>query len=295
MCGYCTEVIAYDVAAAEKRGALPPIDLFAGATQHLQSTNDLHATLERIKAVAHSKDVAAINLVDDEAIICRAIDILVLKGFDSAEYQQLLRNTLFRKAIFRSCSRKRRQQAERLASAGAFGGLIDLLYRTETFTTSGGAQHLSLGSLLDDCTKAGEWYVAWWLDDETERDAEIDPEENWRFRCIFRALFFSVILLGRQSKGKALLLRVVTTLPARCPNFDALDLWLQRHAALCLFDVYGIGPFLEELHHIRDSLIYHLDLKRVLTAAQKTALLDVVRSRPEAAATDDYFSLSEWL
>lgn len=295
MCGYCTEVIAYNVAAAEKRGALPPIDLFAGATQHLQSTNDLYVTLQRLKAVARSKNVAAVSLVDDEVIICRAIEILLDKGFDSAEYRQLLKNALFRKAIFRSCSLKRRQQAERLAAAGAFGALIDLLYRTETFTTSSGAQRLRQGPLLQHCTKAIEWYVAWWLDDGTERDTEIDPEENSAFRSAFRALFYSVTFLGRHEEAKLLLLKIFTTIPARCPNFDALDLWLQRQAAVGLFDMCGIDPFLEQLHRIRASLIYHLDLKRGLTAAQKAALLDVVRTRPEAAATDDYFSLSEWL
>lgn len=295
MCGYCTEVIAFDIAAAEKRGGLLPIDFFAGATQYLQSTNDLHATLERIKAVARSKNVAAVTLVDDEAIICRAIAILLVEGFASVQYRQLLKKPLFRKALFRCCSPKRRQQAERLASAGAFGALIDLLYRTETFTTSSGAQRLRQERLVEECTKAVEWYIAWWLEDGTERNVKIDPEDYRAFRCVFRALFFSVTLLGRRNEAKLLLLRLVTTIPARCPNFDALDLWLQRQAALGLFDMCGIGPFLEQLHRIRASLIYHLDLKRGLMAAQKAALLDVVRSRPEAAATDDYFSLSEWL
>ena len=122
---------------------------------------------------------------------------------------------------------------------------------------------------------------------------DVKTEEKGAFQIIFRALWFSLNLLGRSPASRNILQEIVTTWPAGVPFFDAHDLWLQRRAALLLYDNAGLKPFLEK--GCRASLLYYLDLKRGLSTQQYQMIKSAVTRLSGRAFHDDQFDWRSWL
>jgi hypothetical protein len=185
-----------------------------------------------------------------------------------------------------------------------------LLYEKETFTTSEGAKRLQvIAPLKEDALGLLRFYIRWWLKgkglekndlpQKLEEEGILDPvedvksDEKTAFQTIFRALWFSLNFLGQFPASRNILREIVTNNPAGIPCFDAHDLWLQRRAALLLYDNAGLAPFLEK--GCRSSLLYYLDLKRGLSTKELQEIRTAVAQPSEVAFHDDYFDLQGWL
>lgn len=303
MCGYCTERIAFGVSEQEKRGEKPTLDTFGGSTHYLQATADVSAALTEIAVAADRDNVPVLDLVDGEVVMCRAAELLFTDGYYSPAYQRLLKDSVFRQLLSRA--RDGSQPVEVIDGCQQ----LTLLYESSTFTNRKAASKLHDEALsLSECEVALRWYAGWWLGDRCCENKEISlsvmPEdlssdttrsedEIVKLRAIFRPLFFSVVCLSRSQAAKPILLDLVKGSPFG--SFDGLDLWLQRQAALSLYDLFSLDPFLANLEKVRASLLHYIDLKRGLTLQQKECILAVVRERPEADRTDDFLTLSDWL
>lgn len=73
------------------------------------------------------------------------------------------------------------------------------------------------------------------------------------------------------------------------------SLWLQRVAALKLYDLEGFDTFLTYVPSIRATNYYFLDIVRGFSTEQRLMLLDAARLHPETEETDDFFSIMTWL
>jgi len=77
-------------------------------------------------------------------------------------------------------------------------------------------------------------------------------------------------------------------------DFIANDLWLQRIAALKLYDLLGFDGFIQYFQDFRTTIFYYIGLKRGYTQAQKKILLEAARQHPEVAFRDDPMIIEEW-
>ncbi len=301
MCGYCSEKIVFEIADAErlkKDFSFPLTDSFY-AHFYLQATDDPLQALEKIVESNILQKVIPAEMIPPDTILCRALEILFKHGFDSTVYQGLLNNHHYRHAIATACSSKNRSELKSVSSRFAIEHLA-ILYDNHTYLTREGAFDLrTLAPLKKECHDLLRYYIHWWLEGEglAEEDAGgFSPEDQTSFSIIFRAVWFSLLLLGRYQAATPILLKMLTTNPAKIPFFDEMDLWVQRQASLMLYDLQGLTSLVDKLGNIRGSLIYFIDLKRGLPDAHKHQLLECVKRLPRSDADDMLgFSLREWL
>ena len=216
--------------------------------------------------------------------LCRGLELLFRRGFDSPSYQKLLENHLFHVALKEVCTPKSRKKFGSLSSEKGFSPL-SLLYEQATYADSAMAKQLQLSA--DRKAEAGsllQHYTRWWLLGQgLKKDKQHEPtiSSHRAFYSLFLAVWYSVVLLGAEPEGKQFLCQIVATNPGN-PDFIAYDLWLQRKAMLSLFDREGLSGLGKEFWPARTSLFYYLDLKRGLTSKQKKFILDSFTASQES-------------
>ena len=72
---------------------------------------------------------------------------------------------------------------------------------------------------------------------------------------------------------------IALTQPAGIPNFEALDLWLQRRAALAVYDLEGIAPFVGAVGGVRPEIFQYLKLKGRITASERDVFINRLSER----------------
>ena len=301
MYGYCSEQIVFEMADAErlkKDFCFPLYDSFF-AHFYLQATNDLLHALEKIIESNIIQKVVPAEMFPPDTIVCRALEILFKQGFDSTVYQRLVNNHHCRHALATGCSSKNKSELESVSSRFGINHLA-ILYDIDTYLTREGAFDLrTLTPLKKECHELLRSYIRWWLEGKglaEEDDGGFSLDDLTSFSIIYRAIWFSLLFLGRYQAATPILIKMVTTNPSSFPFFDGLDLWLQRQSALMLYDLEGLTPFVDNLDNVRGSLIYFIDLKRGLTDTQKHQLLECAKRLPGGDAGDMLgFSLKGWL
>jgi hypothetical protein len=154
-------------------------------------------------------------------------------------------------------------------------------------------------------------YISWWLKGQelqkNDLDAmmketgifdpinDISDEEHHRFNILSRAIYFCILTVGSCSAGKKMLLAIAQRPSAGVPWFDGDELWLNRIAALKLYDLEGFDAFLKHLRTIRATNFYYICMVRDVPVEKLRLMLDEVRRLPEADTTDNYISLSKFL
>ena len=226
-------------------------------------------------------------------------------------YQGLVQQDLVRNLIITACDEKWLPDFVKATASLAVEPLA-VLYDPATYLTAVGAQKLQNKTLLIPACLDMLWhYHSWWLlgdglikNDLDERMAktgiydpieDITNDQHERFYLLLRSIYFSLLLLGRDNSCTEMLPHLVELYPHGVPWFLGDDLWLQRVAALALYDLIGFDAFLEYLEEFRATVFYYVDQKRAFTPEQKSQLLDVVRKNPEFDRGDDYMSIEEWL
>jgi hypothetical protein len=300
MCGYCTEEIALATLRSDIQGNLQMKDLGSNLRRYfyLRETPDFISGLDSLKRSLAHKRLSFFTEVPHTVLLYRGIEILLEHGFESPAYQKLLKQSLYREAIATLCSDENRKDLES-ATAGRNIEHLGMLYDAETFFWGERCKQLrTLAYILPSCRNMLKHYVSWWLDGKDLKKADensVTKEEEARFSLLFRAVYFSVLMVGSCSAGKKMLAAVAQRNPIGTPAFEGEDLWLQRIAALKLYNLEGFDTFLKRLTTIRATNFYYLDIEHNFSLEQKQLLLDEVRRYPEAETADNFTSLSRWL
>lgn len=313
MCGYSTERIALDILSNDVGDKLQMKNLGNSLDLcfYLRETPDFLSALERVRLSLAQQRLVFLSEVPPIVLLYRGLEILLTQGFESPAYQQLLKKTLYRDAIVAACSAEVREKFES-ATDGLGIEHLGLLHEAESYFWGENSKQLrTLAQVLPSCRNILKHYVSWWLTglelqkndlSATMEEAgimdpidDINAEEHSRFDLLSRAFYFSILTVGSCSAGNKMLLAVAQRLPAGVPNFDGVDLWLQRIAALKLYEMEGFDSFCRHVSTIRATNYYYIDLLRGFSMEQKALLLEEVRRNPAADRTDNFIFMSKWL
>lgn len=328
MCGYCTEETALKILKDDIQGSLQMKDLEYGLARYfyLRETPEFIPALDSLRrSLAQERSDMSSDIppflaqkkpsffseVPPAVLLYRGLEILLVQGFASPAYQLLLKKPLYREAISFTCSDEKRNAFE-LATEGLEIEHLGMLYDAETYFWGERSKQLrTLAHVLPSCRNLLKHYISWWLegkdlkkDDMTaaieERDVTdpinvISDEDRSRFDLLCRALYFSILMVGSCSAGKKILKAIVQRNPAGTPGMEGEDIWLQRVAAVKLYDLEGFTALSKYLTTIRATHYYYIDIVRSFTVEQKELLLGEIKLHPNAETTDNLISLSRWL
>ncbi len=309
MCGWCFESIVKEVLEKERRDRILPEDCDEDWTAwfYLREANNFPLALERLSQSMKRKKVVPLEYLSAEVVLLRMLEILLRHGFSSPLYQRLIRQKLIRSLIVKACENGLKS-AFIDSVIEPVGMPLAILYEAAAYLEEGKSKLLlKPASLLPACLDLLRHYRRGWLRDDMradndfrgpkEKNGVLDPieditdEQRERFECMLRALFFSVSMVGRFTSGTRMLHTLAKEPPAYVPGFYGNDLWLQRIAALQLYDLIGFDAFCCYFFDFRDTLFYYIFLKRGFTAKQKARLLEFSRRKPAGKRNDDFFSI----
>ncbi len=286
MCGYCTEHLAFKALRKNAECGLAEIQGL-GVALHLQEISDAAGALEALPPqTATDPDVALV-------VLCRTLELLVADGYRSEKYQRLLQAEQFRAAIVSACSVRRATVGgkEGGPSSDEFGWLTEehTYFAPDYFDRrSARSSDEAIARIIGD-------YVAWWLRGGSVRHQDLGQ----RFELLrerFPAIWFSMLLASQLSDPRAILLPLVRKGPDGVPDFDGLDLWIQRRAALAIYDRLGIAPsFLDGQSPVRAELFQYLALARTIGNEEKRAIRAWVGGLPNGNCPGEWFDLRDWL
>lgn len=313
MCGYCVEQFVLQMLEKDVQGNLHMHDIkdSSGRYFYLRETPTFLTAVDRVRRSLAQKKMAADSEISGLAILHRGLEILLEQGYESLAYQLLLKKQIFRDAIAEFCTDETRMKFK-TATAGLEIEYLSLLYDAETYFWCERSKQLRiLANVLPSCRNLLKHYISWWLDGKNlkkndlnkimETTGVFDPihdiseEEHSHFYSISTALYFSILMVGSCAAGKKMLLAIAQKEVAGVPNFDGEDLWLQRLAALKLYDLEGFKAFSKHITSIRATNYYYIDLVRGFSWEQKQFLFDEVKRQPEADRTDSFIHMSQWL
>lgn len=287
MCGYCTEQFVF-IALHDSSypSELPEAQIIMDV--YLEGVQDISSALQKFSSQCVT--IPSVALV----ILCHAIDLLVVHGFESDAYQELLQQPQFISAISVACT----ESAE--AALNDFDVRLKVsdfawLAKKDSYLVPGCfAQHSNASgdktgiSLLND-------YIAWWLEGGSvphqdlgqmmEDTGIMNPiedipiSERLLLKHQFPALWFALLRTSRLPVGMKILWTIISRNPAGIPDFSGLDLWLQRRAVLAVYDQQGLDPFLSESQPVRAELFQYLVATRICKAEEKNALLAALDGR----------------
>lgn len=300
MCGYCTEPIALDILKRDLSGTLQMKELGADVSRYfyLREAPEFLPALNRLKRSLAQKRQPFSPSIPHQVLLYRGLEILLQHGYASPEYQRLLKQSLYRDAVAALCNNDQRNEFES-ATAGLKVEYLGVLYEPETYFWGERSKELrTLANVLPSCRNMLKHYISWWLEGKSLKKVDeyvLAEGEYSRFSLLFRAVYFSFLMVGSCSAGKKMVGAILEKTPASTPWFDGDDLWLQRVAALKLYDLAGFDAFLKYLTTTRATNFYFIYIVRGFSLIQKQLLLDEVRRYPESDTTDDYISLLRWL
>ncbi len=319
MCGYCMERIALDILKRDVQGSLQMKDLGSDMNCYfyLRETSDFLSAADRVR---RSRQHRTFFSDPPGVAFDRGLEILFEHGFDSSAYQRLLKKPFYREEIIATCTDSRRRDFETL-SEGLQVDNLGLLYQAETFFWGNNSKVLrNLDHILPACRNILKHYISWWLDGkaldsgdllakldnlghlerinagyaEQTSEASLSRAQDFRFGVLFTAVYFSILMVGSCSAGKKMLLAIAQRNPAETPGPCADDLWLQRVAALRLYDLEGFEAFSRRVTTLHATSLIYIDLMRGFTKEQRELLLDIVTIQPDATQ-EDLCDKARWL
>lgn len=312
MCGWCMERYALEIIALEQRKPFPGkvYGDSVGRYFHLRECSDFHGALKRLQRSLKRKGLTPDQELHAGIVLLRTIETLMLNGYTSVEYQQLIRQKLVRTLIDKACGEPASAAFQETTSGLGVESLA-IIYDADTYLSAAKADEMRRLSLSLPCQRLLRHYRSWWLQGEGLRKNDLDKQmaetgifdpiediacdEHERFDLLLPAIYFSIMLLGRLPSGERVMQAIVSEGLAGVPGFDGKELWLQRLAALHYYDLTGFDALLGNLSRFRATLFYYIDLKRRFTPEQKRQLLELAQQDPELVKWDDYMSIVEWL
>lgn len=299
MCGYCSDDKALDILVSDIRGELKVNDLGNSLFRYfyLRETPAFTSSLDKLRRDLARKQLPFFSEVPHRVMLCRGLEILMEHGFDSPEYQTLLKKPLYRDAIVSLCSQDMRKAFEE-ASDGLDVEALGLLYDAETYFWGDRSSQLrSLATILPACRNLLKHYISWWLDGNGLQKDEYcaSTVDDARLALLFRAIYFSILVVGSCSAGKKMMQAIIEKEPATTPSADGDVVWIQRVAALKLYDLEGFETFRRRLPAFRHGHYFHVYQHRGFSDDQKQMLLDDVMKLMNTDRTDSLILMSMWL
>ncbi|TSK06622.1 MAG: hypothetical protein FPO08_08150 [Geobacter sp.] len=313
MCGYCHEEAALDLLTQVECTPLSPGDHF-GAFEwlvYMRETPDYLGAFFHHKWSVNRRKIVEINTLDKDVAVFRALEILLHEGAKSTPYRNLIVEPAFKRAIQMACSDDVREDFDKMTAAIDISPLA-VLYDSATYLDQGiGLRQSPLRPLMVASVNLMQHYISWWLKNANDRKREREELDkmaefaDWlagneddaskssveepvnappklldgdsqRFTVLARALYFAIQLLGKHRAGIPLLRQVAKNAP-RTPDFIGHDLWLQRVAALKLYDLVGFDAFVANFADFRAIFFEYIDLLRGFSHEQKRQLHDLAR------------------
>lgn len=315
MCGYCLEGLALEILEKERCGKLLAKDIPPGGSfqsnWYLRESSNFPAAFERFKRICSRRRIAMLTEVPVDTVFLRGLQLFLEQGFKSKTYQQFLRQKPFRNFIIEACREEMKDKFIQETKGLEIESLA-ILYDVRTFLDENHSHIMdSAIQIIPSCKKLLDHYYAWWLQGEGLRKndlyqrmeetgifdpiEDIDSNEHDRFSLLLRALYFSLLIIGRYPAGSNILLKIARKCPVGVPWFSGDDLWLQRIAALKLYDLIGFEKFLKNLPVLRATHFYYIDLMRKFTPEERRRILQKYILHPESARNDDFVKIEEWL
>jgi len=285
MCGYCTEKMAF-LALQAGHPDLPTEAAPLMLDVYLQEVRNLPDALQKLTTKSVGNPHIALH------ILCRAIEILVVHGFESQPYQELLQHPQFVTAILTACAESKQKSLDdvdqRLNPSG-----FSWLAEKDIYLMPGSFEQHNATTGDQTCTDLLSEYIDWWLvggsvahQDLIQRMKDTGIRDPIRYNTEtelhlltsrFPALRFALLRTSSLPVGTKTLWTIITRNPLRIPDFDGLDLWLQRQAALAYYDQQGLAPFLMDIEgksfSVRIELLEFLAAARVFKTKDKDTLI----------------------
>jgi hypothetical protein len=299
MCGYCSDDKALDILESDVREELKVNDLGSSLYRYfyLRETPAFTSSLDKLRRDLARKQLPFFSEVPHRVLLCRGLEILMGHGFHSQEYQILLKKPLYRDAIVSLCSRDMRKAFED-ATEGLGIEALGTLYDAETYFWGDRSRQLcTLATILPACRNLLKHYISWWLDGNGLHKDEYcaSTVDDARLSLLFRTIYFSILVVGSCSAGKKMMQAIIEKEPATTPSPDGDVVWLQRVAALKLYDLEGFETFRRRLPAFRHGHYFHVYQHRGFSDDQKQMLLDDVVNLMDADRTDSRILMSMWL
>ena len=306
MCEYCIEYShALDILEKDVRGTVlldEQMQCFCPADYFfLRESPDFPKALERWEHAKQREGLDLLSIMPPSVILYRGLEILVERGFESQQYQRLLRMPLYCEAIEKACDREVRNLYEVNATTLCICN-FGRLYEAETYFQEERGLLVADGAhLFKECVAFLQHFTACSQLAETSYDPRFGEyggtaSLEYSFQgLIIRALLLSILVTGKYASGREVLYGVAKQAPAWLSGPEGDGLWLQRFAALKLYDLEGFELFRNHLTTLRATCYYYINLVRNFSREQKQMLLDEVRVNPEADQTDCNIVMSEWL
>ncbi|MRR06055.1 MAG: hypothetical protein EG828_03785 [Deltaproteobacteria bacterium] len=315
MCGWCLEGMALEMLEKTRRGAFPSMEIDDGCGLepyfYLREASDFPKAFEKLMRRLARRRIVSLEKLPADVVILRAVELLAVHGFRSDTYQRLLRQHLFRRLITKACGTKLRERF-----LGETVGMevepLAVLYSADTFLDETCAIELGkVAGMLPSCKRLLGQYYSWWLDGTGVRKNDFGYEmegagivdllddtstgQHERFDCLLRAIYFAILAAGKYQAASRILLKLAQAAPLKVPLFSGDDLWLQRIAALKLYDMVGFDRFLEFLPDLRATHFQYIDLVRNFTPEEKELVRDKFLRYPESIRNDNYITIEAWL
>ncbi|MBA3532282.1 MAG: hypothetical protein H0T73_10210 [Ardenticatenales bacterium] len=282
MCGYCTERIPIEIAEYQALGKLEELQEredrrytdpmssyclqeYVGPAKFFQDHEEY--LWEDTKFYNEYFD-EFVTMPDRTIIFCRIIEIFIREGFQSEVYQYLLRNKALLPFVEYEC--KRNPVCGNLIAPGS---ALMGLFKAEQFFIEGVWEEITqLPTLVDSCIELLRAYAD---QHHLKPDFSGQPLESSVFSEILPYVFFSMMVVAKYNPQHDSVLGLIRTNPPP-PLFDALDLWLQRRAALLIHEGTGLEPFLPFGKAARPVLLYYLLITHRLTADEREILKEAI-------------------
>ncbi len=302
MCGYCTELYAlYAIAAKPSDPFTAKVRLRGyGRTVLIQEAQNPGAFLDGIE---RPPDTA-----ESVVWLGRALQILTDDGFDSPAYREWLAVPRFRVAVNLHC-RGAKAQTSAYATSSLDVASLGWLVERETWHGPGvfarRASEVSrerceflLAQYGASCFPAAGESSGEAVEDGVTSTAPSRSELGDQFDNWLLPLMLAVSEIAQRSCPDEVVRRALWPLvcnqPAWMPQFEALELWLQRQATLAVYDRFGIAPFADNLYSLRPELFQYLGLTGRIDARERGRLLEAFLQHG-TRGDGNFFSLHHWL
>lgn len=287
MCGYCTESFALRVMQLDQEILALSRDKPMFATVAFQELLDLPSGLLEISDTCINSPSVALS------ILCRAIELLVTKGFDSEGYQRLICIPAFTAAIRAACANPSPPDTSASTDLRERFPVDDYrwLYAEETYFEAHQFQNQSNQLAPSQSDAVLLRYFSWWL------EGDYVAGDTHQLRQIYPMVWFSLLWSAKTGEIDQTAWSIVMKAKNIEPDFDALDLWLQRRAVISVYQQDGIAPFILEIERLRPELIAYLILGVRLSQPERQLLSDRIRQLPGEDLTGEtsQFSVRELL
>jgi hypothetical protein len=284
MCHYCAETnMAVALGDQAETGvAWEPHAL--SLLPYLQETPDILAGYRQMARFDYDE------VVCNDILFYRLLEMLVAHGMDSARCQRLLQHEGIQRALAHACGPETRAQARRCMAPFLQQGFL-VFYERATYCSPTVWERLRTptNALVRACRAAVRDFRDWWLRghgapreefEEREIGGRIFVRRPWstadetaqrRFRLLYRCWFVSLCVFGRAPQEQTLLSQLLPTDP-RPFTQDAPDLWLQRRAIVQLVRHGGVEALVPYNPAIRPQLVYYAAVKTDLSRPDRRRL-----------------------